>query len=82
MRVGTSKAPALRGNLLPHSPLAAAVAHRAEQVGELILRRRRIALDYRRLQSEDLRMALARLDDELAQYNINIPAIQRLTKRH
>ncbi|WP_157817703.1 hypothetical protein [Candidatus Thiodictyon syntrophicum] len=81
MRSGTSKAPLVRGNLLPHSPLGAAVAQRALQVGELVVRRRRTALDYRREQSEDLRIALAHLDDELARYNINIPAIQRLTKR-
>ncbi|WP_295429668.1 efflux transporter outer membrane subunit [uncultured Thiodictyon sp.] len=49
----------MRGNLLPHSPLGAAVAQRAEQVGALVVRRRRTALDYRREQSEDLRIALA-----------------------
>jgi len=81
MRVSPSQVTLIRGNLLPHSPLAAAVAYRAEQVAGLLVTRRRLAILYRRTQLEDQRVALETIDRELAKHNIDLPAIARLTNR-
>ncbi len=77
MRPRTLKPPIERGNLLPTSPIAESVAHRAGQVADLVLKRRKIALAYKRTQSEDQRLALEALDHDLAKHNIHIPAIQK-----
>lgn len=82
MRSATPQAPLRRGHLLPRSPIAAAVANRAVQVTELLIKRRTIALAHRRTRSEALRIELEQLDYALARHNIDIPAIQRLTKRY
>ena len=82
MRLGTPNVSVVRGNLLPCSLLAAGVAQRAAQVTDLILKRRKIAMAYRRSQTEEERIALALVDNDLAQYNIDIPAINRRTNRH
>lgn len=82
MRSVTSKIPLVRGNLLRHSALAEAVAHRAAQVAGLLLRRRKAALAYRRTETEEQRLALARIDRDLAVHNIDIPAVQRRAKGH
>jgi len=81
MRSRTSQVPLVRGNLLPRSPIAASVADRAAQVAPLILKRRSIALAYRRTRSDAQRLELEQIDHALALHNINIPAIQRLTKK-
>ena len=81
MRYGPSQVPRVRGNLLPHSRIAASVADRAAQVAPLILKRRRIALAYRRTRSDEYRLELEQIDHALACHNIDIPAIQRLTKK-
>lgn len=81
MRYRTARVPLVRGNLLPCSPLAVSVAQRAVQVAPLILKRRSIALAYRRTRSEAYRMELEQIDHALALHNIDIPAIQRLTKK-
>jgi hypothetical protein len=47
-------------------------------VRDLIRARRRIALAYRRTQSDIDRHRLADIDRELAEYNIDIPAIEHL----
>jgi DNA-binding LacI/PurR family transcriptional regulator len=44
---------------------------------ELIQQRRKIALAYRRSQSESDRLRLEEIDKELSRHNIDIPAIQR-----
>jgi len=82
MRSDTPQIPLIREHLLPRSAIAAAVAERAAQVTELLVKRRKIALAYRRTRSEARRIELAHLDHALARHNIDIPAIQRLTKRH
>ena len=82
MRLFTPKVSVWRGNLLPRSPLAAAVAHRAAQVTDLILKRRKIALAYRRYQSEEQRIALEQVDHALAEHNIDIPSVKKRTNRH
>lgn len=81
MRVGPSQVTMVRGNLLPKSPLAAVVAHRAEQVAGLLITRRRLSVVYRRTRSEEQRVELETIDHELAKHNIDIPAIARLTNR-
>jgi hypothetical protein len=81
MRAGTLNPPSVRGNLLPQTPLAETVARRALQVTALLSKRRRVALAYQRSPSDEQRMALDHIDSELAKYNINIPAIQRLITR-
>jgi hypothetical protein len=75
MRVGTTNAPIVRGNLLPRSSLAAAVAQRAMHVTDLLLTRRRFALAYRRSASDGQLMKLKKIDAELAKYNITILTI-------
>jgi hypothetical protein len=40
MRSDTRHIPVIRGHLLPRSPIAAAVANRAAQVSELLVKRR------------------------------------------
>ena len=77
MRSGTQRLRVERGNLLPMSPIAESVAHRAEQVVDLVLKRRKMALAYKRTHREDQRIALEQLDNDLAKHNINIPAIQK-----
>lgn len=71
-----------RGNLLPRSPIAEAVEHRAEQVQCLLLKRRKIALTYKRTRDESCRIALEHIDNELTTYNIDIPAVQRSASRN
>jgi hypothetical protein len=66
-----------RGNLLPESPVAEAVEYRATQVQYLLLKRRKIALTYKRTQDESDRIALEHIDSELTAYRIDIPAVQR-----
>jgi hypothetical protein len=80
MRPVAQRVPLARGNLLPTSPIAAAVANRAERVSTLVLRRRKIALAYRRTRSEDQRIALEKIDQDLAKHNIDIPAVERLAQ--
>jgi hypothetical protein len=82
MRLGSRNVSTVRGNLLPRSPLAAGVEQRAAQVGDLILQRRKIAMAYRRSQSEEGRIALEQVDHDLARYNIDIPAIHRRMNRN
>jgi hypothetical protein len=81
MRPGTLKPPIERGDLLPTSPIAESVAQRAGQVTDLVLKRRKIALAYKRTQSDDNRIALEALDHDLAKHNIHIPAIRKSAVR-
>ncbi|MBK1716944.1 hypothetical protein CKO27_04620 [Thiocystis violacea] len=57
--------------------MAESLAPRILQAKELIRERRRIALAYRRSQSDFDRDRLEIIDHELASHNIDIPAIQR-----
>jgi hypothetical protein len=77
MHSGAQRLPVERGNLLSRSPIAASVMQRAEQVVDLLHRRRKMALAYKRTQDEDERIALEQIDSDLAKYHIDIPAIQR-----
>ena len=70
MRSGTQRLPVERGDLLPMSPIAESVAHRAEQVVVLGLKRRKMALAYKRTHREDQRIALQQLDNHEANDNI------------
>jgi putative NADH-flavin reductase len=56
--------------------IADSVAARASQVKTLIRERRRLALTFRRTQDERDRAELEHIDQELAQHQIDIPAIQ------
>ncbi len=56
--------------------------HRISPIKDLIRKRRRFALAYRRSQSDIGRRRLAEIDHELASYNIDIPAVlQRVAQR-
>jgi hypothetical protein len=77
----TIRAPTKKGRLLPSSPIAESVNHRAEQVRCLVQRRRKLALAYKRNQDESSRLELELIDHDLAQYRIDIPAIQRSAAR-
>jgi putative NADH-flavin reductase len=57
------------------------VAARASQVTALIRKRRKIALTFRRTQDERDRAELEHIDRELAQHQIDIPAIQEQIAR-
>jgi hypothetical protein len=56
-------------------------AARGATVTDLILKRRRIALLYQRSQSDSDRHQLEIIDQQLAGYHIDIPAIQRSLAR-
>jgi hypothetical protein len=73
--------PIEKGDLLPRSPISQAVEHRAQQVQCLVAKRRKIALAYKRTQDDAYRVELELLDRDLAQYRIDIPAIQRSAAR-
>ncbi len=60
-----------------HPPLPQSVDRRVSEVRELICERRRVALVYRRSQSDVDRSHLEHMDRALASYNIDIPGIQR-----
>lgn len=64
-------------HLPPIPPLAQSVDRRVSEVRELICERRRVALVYRRSQSDVDRSHLEHMDRALASYNIDIPGIQR-----
>ena len=66
-----------KGSLLSYSPLAQSVESRARQVGDLIRERRKAAFGFKRAPDERHRLELQALDDELAKYRIDIPAVQR-----
>ncbi|RKT44561.1 hypothetical protein [Thiocapsa rosea] len=68
-------------NILPNHAAAESVEDSTSQVKGLIRERRRIALAYRRSQSEIDRERLERIDRELAGYNIDIPAILQSVAR-
>lgn len=70
-----------KGNTLPNPRMSESVEDRVSQVKGLIRERRRIALAYRRSQSDVDRDRLARIDRELAGHNIDIPAIQQYVAR-
>ncbi|CRI64396.1 hypothetical protein THIOKS11930002 [Thiocapsa sp. KS1] len=68
-------------NNRPNHPMAESVEDRLSQVKGLIRERRRLALAYRRSRNEIDRDHLERIDRELAEYNIDIPAIQQSVAR-
>lgn len=63
-------------SLRPNRPSAESIKRPVSPVKELIRKRRRIAMSYRRSQSEIDRYHLEAIDHELASYNIDIPAVQ------
>jgi hypothetical protein len=60
----------------PESGLAQAPQGRVSAISDLIRKRRRIALSYRRSRSDADLHKLHAIDLQLAGYNIDIPAIQ------
>lgn len=58
-------------------PAGAAGGSRVALVRALICQRRRVALRHRRCPTDESRTTLAAIDEALAQYNINIPAIEQ-----
>ena len=63
--------------LASYNLLAAAVECRVRQVADLIRERRKVACEFKRIPDERRRLALQRCDEELAKYQIDIPAVQR-----
>ncbi len=75
--MSTSSTPAQAHKIHPLTRrIAESVAARASQVKALIRERRKIALTFRRTQDERDRAELEHIDHELAQHQIDIPAIQ------
>ena len=75
--MSTSSTPAQAHKIHPLTRrIADSVATRASQVKTLIRERRKIALTFRRTQDECDRAELEKIDHELAQHHIDIPAIQ------
>jgi len=75
--MSTSSTPAQAHKIHPLTHrIEESVAARASQVKALIRERRKIALTFRRTQDERDRAELEHIDRELAQHQIDIPAIQ------
>jgi len=64
-----------KGALLPGSPFADSVESRAREIGGLLQARRKIALAFKRTGSETHLAELKEMDDILAKYRIDLPAI-------
>lgn len=64
-----------KGALLPGSPFAESVESRAREIGGLLQARRKVALAFKRTGSETHRTELREMDDLLAKYRIDLPAI-------
>jgi putative NADH-flavin reductase len=80
--MSTSSTPAQAHKIHPLTDrIEESVAARASQVKALIRERRKIALTFRRTQDERDRAELERIDRELAQHQIDIPAIQEQIAR-
>jgi putative NADH-flavin reductase len=80
--MSTSSTPAQAHQIHPLTRrIADPVAARASQVKALIRERRKIALTFRRTQDERDRAELEHIDRELAQHQIDIPAIQEQIAR-
>lgn len=66
-----------KGRILRSGPLLESVELRAQQVGDLLRERRRLALAFKRTGDEAYLSELRDKDNALAKYRIDIPAIEK-----